>query len=80
MKPYGGFTVLRTPPGAVGRYLLDFRRSLAALQQRIDLDHGIADCTDRHIVVDRRHKVSGVLGAVNIKIPAALQQLRLPVG
>ena len=53
---------------------------LAVGQQNVDLLHRIADRRYGHIVVDSCDEVSGVLGAVNIKVPVALQQLRLTVG
>ena len=53
---------------------------LAAAQQHIDLLHRIADGRNGHIMIDGCNEVSSVLGAVNIKVPAALQQFGLPVG
>ena len=49
------------------------------VEKRFDLLHGITDGGDGHIVIDSGYKVGGVLGAVHIKVPRTLQQLRLPV-
>ena len=52
----------------------------ALLQQSFDLLDGIDDGADAHLVVDGSDEVGAVLGAVNIKVPAALQQVGLAVG
>ena len=52
----------------------------AVRQQSVDLLHGIADGRDGHVVVDGCNEVSGVLGAVHIEIPVAVQQFGLPIG
>ena len=57
-----------------GRFL--FVKESAVFQQCSDL----LDGTDAHLVIDGSHKVCAVLGAVNVEVPLALQQLGGAIG
>ena len=46
----------------------------------LDLGHRVDDAGYAHIMVDGSDEISGVLRQINIKVPGALQQLRLAVG
>ena len=46
----------------------------------LDLGHRVDDAGNAHIMVDGSDEISGVLRQINIKVPGALQQLRLAVG
>lgn len=50
------------------------------IQQMLDLGHRVDDAGYAHIMVDGSDEISGVLRQINIKVPGALQQLRLAVG
>ena len=50
------------------------------VQQMLDLGHRVDDAGYAHIMVDGSDEISGVLRQINIKVPGALQQLRLAVG